>query len=138
MSVTPKLVDEAIRLVAADDEANTNELIRSIVESTNRFEEACNVLSVAVARRLVEGSMGYPEADNIMNWVWSYITGWLVHNNGNELPQPAFNIYEAVDAGEYHHAGDSDQVDPVEKYTMPLLQAILQKEEPPRFETFES
>ncbi len=116
-------VDDAIQLLLSNDESTANEIVRSIIENTGWFDEACNVLSVGVARRLVAGTLEYSEADDIMNWVWSY----MLHDNA-DVPQPAFRIYEAVDAGEYRHPGDSEQIDPVKKYTLPWLREILQGE----------
>ena len=137
LPVTLRVIDDAIRLVLADDDDCNNELVRSIVQQNDRFEDACNVLSVSVAERLVSGSLGYADADHIMNWVWSYITGWLARGGGSDAPQPSFSIYEAVDAGEYRHKGDSDQVDPVEKYTLPSLRAVLRNDGLSRLEGFE-
>ncbi|MDW3217402.1 MAG: hypothetical protein R8F63_02205 [Acidimicrobiales bacterium] len=118
-------LDSAIDLVADDVEDLSNPVIFAIAQRGDGFDDACNRLSVRPAERLVDGELDFHGADGVMNWVWSYITAALV--DGASLPEPAFSIYDAIDAGEYHHRGDGAEVDPVEKYTMPALRKILAK-----------
>lgn len=44
-----------------------------------------------------------------------------------EMPEPAFSIYQAFDAGEYWHSGDDREVFPWERWTRPELERILRE-----------
>ena len=123
--MTSQLSDEAIQLVIEESETTTNSLVTAIVGGKRGFEESCNVLSLRVAQRLVGGSISYTDADHVMNWVWSYISGWLVRNKRSEVPEPALSIFEAIEQGEYHHARGARGADPVELYTLPSLRKTL-------------
>jgi hypothetical protein len=117
--------DAAIDLVVRDEEDLSNTLHAAIIECGEAFAEACNTLSLRVARRLVHGDLGFEGADAVMNWVWSYMVRCAPTTGEAAMPEPAYSIYDAVDAGEYHHAGDDPDVDPVLKYTIPALSEIL-------------
>jgi hypothetical protein len=124
--VTHESVDDAIDLVVRDREDLSNALHAAIIDCGDGFAEACNALSLRVARPLVDGNLAFEAADLVMNWVWSYMVARLAQGIGNDtVPEPAYSIYDAVDAGEYHHHGDDPDVDPVERYTIPALSQIL-------------
>lgn len=42
-----------------------------------------------------------------------------------DMSQPAFSIYQALDAGEYWHSDDDRDVFPWDKWTRPELERIL-------------
>lgn len=121
--MTSDLLDSAIDLVAGDIEDLSNPVISTIVQRGGGFDDACNRLSIRTAERLVGGELDFEAADTVLNWVWSYITARLAP--GTPAPEPASSIYDAVDAGEYHHRGNGLDIDPVEKYTLPGLREIL-------------
>ena len=125
MAVHPTEADHAIDLIVDGVEDPENPVHVAIIGHGDGFADACNGLSLRVAKRLLEGSLSYEATDEVMNWVWSYINSWLGAIEGGQLPEPAYSIYDAVDAGEYHHRGDSIDVDPIAKYTIPALAAII-------------
>ncbi|HEX6036693.1 hypothetical protein [Longimicrobium sp.] len=85
--------------------------------------ELLNALSLAVANRFMAGEMTFEDADGIANTLCAIMMDDAVaHGDGFELPEPAFAIYEAFDAGEWDRGDGSD---PVERYTMPALRMIL-------------
>jgi hypothetical protein len=85
--------------------------------------ELLNVLSLAVADRFMAGEMPFDDADGIANTIYAVmVEDALAHGDGFELPEPAFAIYEAFDAGEWDRGDGSD---PVEHHTKPALTMIL-------------
>lgn len=84
--------------------------------------ELLNALSIEVARRFVLGEMPYAVGDDIMNGLFT-----AIFDVGMEevMQQPAFNIYLAIDEGEYQHLGDSDHIAPSERYSRPYLVEML-------------
>jgi len=61
-----------------------------------------------------------------MNLLFSDIVDLAVRA---EMPEPAFSIYLAFDAGEYSHIGDATDAFPWEKWTLPELERILDEVE---------
>ena len=84
-----------------------------------------NDIAIELATRFQNGSMSYEDADGAINSVWGLmIVDASEHGEGFSLAQPAFDIYEAFDQGEYDHKDGSD---PVEKYTKPRINEILNR-----------
>lgn len=84
---------------------------------------AFNAIMVCLADLFLRGELGFWDADDVANSVWPLM---LDHATARDVafPSPAYEIYEAFDAGEWDH-GDKEQ-DPVEKFTRPLLREILE------------
>lgn len=87
-----------------------------------RSADLLNALSIETARRFISGAISYETGDNIMNGLFTAI---VELSTDEEMPQPAFDIYLAFDDGEYHHSGDSEHIQPSERYTKPYLTEIL-------------
>lgn len=81
-----------------------------------------NQLAISVARLFITGARDFHYCDEVMNIVISDIVDLSMHA---DMPQPAFSIYQAFDAGEYWHSGDDRYVFPWEKWTRPELEIIL-------------
>ncbi|WP_397452056.1 hypothetical protein [Pseudomonas sp. NA-150] len=81
-----------------------------------------NQLAIAVARLFITGTCDFHYCGEVMNIVSSDIVDLSMHA---EMPEPAFSIYRAFDAGEYWHSGDTEDVFPWEKWTRPELETIL-------------
>ena len=124
-------IDRAIDLLAAGTEDPTDVVHAVILGQAAGFAGACNEISVRTAQRLLNGSLSFRDADEVMNWVWSYVVGWLAAETERPLPEPMYSIYDAVDAGEYAHHGDAPGTDPVLTYTMPALESIVKSLPPP-------
>jgi len=88
--------------------------------------KAFDALSISVARRFSAGALTYEAADQIMNGVYGYAVKRAMKLN-EVLPSLMLRVYEAFDAGEYVHRGDSREVDPVAKYTRPAIQELLRE-----------
>lgn len=85
----------------------------------------CNRFSILIARGFHVGKFDYRFCDQAMNHLWGFITTPPVFGPDKDIPEPALSIYEAFDAGEFHHQGDSADIDPVEQYTRPMIAAIV-------------
>jgi hypothetical protein len=85
---------------------------------------ALDEMGRAVAQGFGAGELTYQLCDDLMN----HLTG-LHHDVATKQPSDSvfWQVYLAFDAGEYLHNGDERSVDPVEKYTRPLINAILQE-----------
>lgn len=81
-----------------------------------------NQVALAVARRFTSNSRDFEFCDEVMNGLIGAIVDLSVDA---QMPEPAFSIYQAFDAGEYCHRGDPREVCPWEKYTRPELEQIL-------------
>ena len=90
-------------------------------------EVFCNEFSILVAKGFVKGELSYRFCDDAMNFLWGFITTPPVFGPDKNIPEPAFVIYQAFDEGEYYHSGDNREVDPVEKYTKPMVNEILRE-----------
>lgn len=119
-------IDRVIELVVRDVESVRVAIGRAIVDHATDFVDASNEISLRVARRLVDGTLGYESADVVMNWLWVHVTDWMAAVDPRQLPEPMYSIYDAVDAGEYHRPDDPPDLDPVRTYTMPAIVSILE------------
>lgn len=85
------------------------------------IEDSFNQLSLLIAKKFDVGEMSYEDGDYAMNGVWPIMLDYIMKNDV-PLIEPCYEIYCAFDAGEYDHG---DGADPVEKYTVPAIKAIL-------------
>ncbi|MBV4467716.1 hypothetical protein [Pseudomonas siliginis] len=83
-----------------------------------------NQLAISVARLFITGCRDFHYCDEVMNIVISDIVDLSLYA---EMPEPAFSIYQAFDAGEYWHSGDDREVFPWERWTRPELERILRE-----------
>jgi hypothetical protein len=81
-------------------------------------------LSNQVASSFLEGSVAYEEAGQLMDSVYRAMltTPFLVYH---QMPERTLEVYEAFDAGEYGHAEDRPDDDPIEKHTKSLVAEFL-------------
>jgi hypothetical protein len=88
-----------------------------------------NEFSLEVARKFSNNELDYELCDGAMNYLFGFMTDKVfLKQSNNFIPSPALDIYDAFDAGEYNHRGDSRDVDPVTKYTIPSIKEILSSE----------
>ena len=85
------------------------------------FEDACNAVAIEIARQFQCSQLTFYGADGAVNALQGEMIYRMAHET-NDLPEPAWSIYLAFDAGEWNH-GEAD--DPVERYTVPLLKAAV-------------
>ena len=102
-------------------------LLRQLSQRTSLpAPELLDELALFVAEQYAAEAIPFEEADIIMNAAWSACVSeeyWADHDR--TIPTATRQVYEAFDAGEYHHPGDGPEVDPELKYTKPLIAAFL-------------
>ena len=87
--------------------------------------ELWNSMALSVAKAFQRGKVPFRDADAALNAIWSQmVVDAERHGDGFVLPEPAYSIYQAFDAGEYDH-GDNE--DPVKKYTRQMIEQILEE-----------
>ncbi|NKF24108.1 hypothetical protein [Solimonas marina] len=108
---------------------------RSVVDnvvSAIALQDLCAVHSVGmlalldqlaghIARGYSTDVWSFADADAAMNHLWAF----LCSQKDFEIPSYFYSVYEAFDAGEYCHSGGAQDVSPEERYTKPLIEAIL-------------
>jgi hypothetical protein len=87
-----------------------------------RFDEVCNTIALAIAKRFNDSDMTYDDADGVANALSGLMIAHVTREPEASLPEPAWTIYLAFDAGEYDRG---DGADPVEKFTKPLVRDAL-------------
>jgi hypothetical protein len=89
------------------------------------LNDLLDAASLHIVNRFEEGDVDFAEADITMNGLWAL----LFQQAGPDIvvSEVLQDIYEAFDQGEYYHSGDPAEIDPVEKYTKPMLKAALLK-----------
>lgn len=92
------------------------------IASGNDRTAAFNSIMVCLAELFLKGEVGFWDADHIANDVWPLMLDDAIERDV-PLPSPAFEIYEAFDAGEWN-PGNAAQ-DSVERPTRPLLEKLL-------------
>lgn len=85
--------------------------------------DAIDVVALVAAQQFLDGSISFDKGDQILNLLWIRITDDLVeHGADSPMPELAYKVYDAFDAGEYHHG---DGKDPVTTYTVPALRDVV-------------
>lgn len=91
----------------------------SLAEFVNKF-------ALVLARGYQDQRYNFEFSDEAANWLFGFMTDELfLSSNNNTLPSPAYDVYLAFDVGEYHHAGDAEDIVAEEKYTKPKINEIL-------------
>jgi hypothetical protein len=115
-AIIQELINDSFRIGDIDEICKISRKTREVV---------FNELALELANRFQKGTLSYQDADWAMNCVWNFmIKDAMEQGEGFSLAQPAFEIYEAFDEGEYDHRDGSD---PVEKYTKPQIKEILSR-----------
>jgi hypothetical protein len=84
--------------------------------------DVLNELSVAVAEGYLQGSLLYDFCDGVMNGI---INAVVEVGMTNDMPQPAFSLYQAFDQGEWFRSNDPKKTDPSEKYTKQVVEEVM-------------
>jgi hypothetical protein len=114
-------------ITAAESGVIGHELLRELARRTSTSQPSLlNGLAHHVARQYYHGEMSYEVADRAMNAAYSLtVQEEYLAANDRTLPNPMVEVFEAFDAGEYHHHGDPQHIDPEAKYTRPMIEAYL-------------
>ena len=103
------------------------ELVTLMVETGSSKAEVCDAIARELVVGFADGRLPYIVCDDLLNVAHSWVTLDLF-TEPPVLPGPPelfSRVYGAFDAGEYVHSGDAREVDPVEKYTRPLIEEIV-------------
>src|SRR5687768_8910410 len=85
------------------------------------FDDLCNTVALTVARRFNDCAMTYEDADGVTNALSALMIAHVTREADAHLPEPAWTIYLAFDAGEYDRG---DGADPIERFTRPLVRQV--------------
>jgi hypothetical protein len=107
--------------VCATRTPTTSEIERCSETTRLELKAVLNLAALTVARRYASGQIDFSIGDEIMNSLHSWST---LHGTGL-LPDPAHQVFEAFDEGEYRHKDDSSETDIEAKYTRPMIDAVL-------------
>ena len=86
------------------------------------LERFYDIFAHRIATEFSAGRLTFDTADAAINLLHNYS---LMGPSQELLDGFAWEIYRAFDAGEYMHPSERDTVDPVIKYTMPLVARAL-------------
>lgn len=81
-----------------------------------------NELSVAVAEGYLQGYLLYDFCDGVMSGI---INAVVELGMTNDMPQPAFSLYQAFDKGEWFRSNGPLETDPSDEYTKPVVEQIM-------------
>lgn len=123
IKVLPKNELEKLSMKAEADGLTLSDLAVTCEKFDVTPQDVLNELSVAVAEGYLEGSLIYDFCDGVMNGI---INAVVEVGMTNEMPQPAFSLYQAFDQGEWFRSNDPPGTDPSEKYTKPVVREIMQ------------
>jgi len=125
MNVIAQLVAELAKVAAAGDLV----LSRVVAEAqANTIAPAAllDALSTHIAVQYHRKEFSYEFGDRVMNAVWSMVCSKeFLALNDRTIPEVTQQVFLAFDEGEYVHSRDPAAVDPVEKYTDPLIRAFV-------------
>jgi hypothetical protein len=100
--------------------------LRDLVPICERFgvapKDILNELAIAIAQGYLEGSLTYMFCDSVMNGI---INAVVDVSMTEDMPQPAFSLYQAFDDGEWLRSDDPPGTDAGEKYTKPAVVEIM-------------
>jgi hypothetical protein len=87
-------------------------------------EEIYDEIALALAEGFNVDRWSYDFCDRVVNDLY----GMRISAGNIDFPDRFWEVFKAFDEGEYHHSGDNRAVvDPVEKYTRPLIGEFLRK-----------
>ncbi|MEZ5536941.1 MAG: hypothetical protein R3F02_15120 [Thiolinea sp.] len=117
---------ESIIEKASNGTLEQEEVIAFSEKGQMSLDEFAHKFSRDVAQNYWDGLYGYSFCDGAMNWLYGFLTDpTYLESNDNTISEFPLEVYLAFDAGEYHHSGDDDSVDPVRKYTDPAIEKVL-------------
>ena len=117
---------KAIIAKASDGKLEEKEVIAFSEAERMTLDEFAHDFSRDVAQNYWNGLYDYSFCDGAMNWLYGFLTDpAYLESNDNTISEFPLEVYLAFDAGEYHHSGDDDSVNPVGKYTDPAIEKVL-------------
>ena len=89
--------------------------------------ELIEKLSLETALKYWNGKMDYEDGDCIMNNIYAFWVTNEYYFKNYGFSEVAWECYDAFDSGEYYRKEDTENIDPAEKYTKPLIENLLRK-----------
>lgn len=120
--VLPKIELKELSVKAESDGLTLSDLVAICERFDVAPHDVLNELSVAVAEGYLQGSLLYDYCDGVMNGI---INAVVELGMTNDMPQPAFSLYQAFDQGEWFRSNDPPETDTSEKYTKPVVEEIM-------------
>ncbi|WP_434604382.1 hypothetical protein J3P91_11940 [Pseudomonas sp. Z4-7] len=120
--VLPKIELKELSVKAEADGLTLSDLVPICERFAVAPHDVLNELSVAVAEGYLQGSLLYDFCNGVMNGI---INAVVEVGMTNDMPQPAFSLYQAFDQGEWFRSNDPPETDPGEKYTKPVVEEIM-------------
>lgn len=100
----------------------TDEITDLMSASGLSAEDACDAFALELASGFNDHRYSFELCDEIVNSLYNWI---LVNEGARDMPTTFWRVFDAFDAGEFHHPGDASDVDPVERYTRPTIRDVL-------------
>ncbi|SDX48589.1 hypothetical protein [Pseudomonas salomonii] len=120
--VLPKIELKELSVKAESDGLTLSDLVPICERFDVAPHDVLNELSVAVAEGYLQGSLLYDFCDGVMNGI---INAVVELGMTNDMPQPAFSLYQAFDQGEWFRSNDPPETDTSEKYTKPVVEEMM-------------
>lgn len=120
--VLPKIELKELSVKAEADGLTLSDLVPICERFAVAPHDVLNELSVAVAEGYLQGSLLYDFCNGVMNGIINTV---VEVGMTNDMPQPAFSLYQAFDQGEWFRSNDPSETDPSEKYTKPVVEEIM-------------
>lgn len=92
----------------------------------SEIQTTSNELALHIAQGFLDGSLEFDECDQAMNSLFALMTSDPYFKATERvIPEIAFNVYLAFDAGEFSRPEDGPDEKPDVKYTTPMLRQLL-------------
>lgn len=102
---------------AADRELTEDDLTSFLQSRDVTRHDLFDALVAFLARGFVSRELSFAFCDTAVNEIFG-----LTNYDASEF---TWAVYGAFEEGEYHHAGDSRDLDPAEVYARPLLEKLV-------------
>lgn len=120
--VLPKIELKELSVKAETDGLTLSDLVPICERFGVEPHDVLNELSFWVAEGYLQGSLLYEFCDGVMNGI---INAVVEVGMTNDMPQPAFSLYQAFDQGEWIRNSAPPETDPSEKYTKSIVAEIM-------------
>ncbi len=117
-----------ILLCAKKNSLEASQFVAWCTQAGMPAREASNALALQIAKSYLDGQLDYVFCDRVINSIMNVVTTEeFLSASDRTVPEQVELVYLAFDAGEYVHTGDSSEGDQEEKYTRPMIRALLEK-----------
>lgn len=119
------MTDDLISKIS-NREISELDFIKLAEKNDEGFDKFFNRFYLSLARLFLNGEYSYDVCNNAATWLFGVmIHESLISKKSYKVPSPAYEVFIAFDEGEYEHQNDDSNIDPIEKYTVRMLEDIL-------------